>query len=137
MKGEQVMKKKTIIGIFVGIMILCTSFFILTSDAVGKYFVEQWFISMGPDTSDWVLENDKYTVIPVLTEETVTFYVEDKDGNTLFTCEEIWRDWDFKRIDIDENNVITADSSDVGTYIYKEDGEGSFYLAEPIFDDEF
>ena len=125
-------KKKIIIAVSAVVILIISSFAIFFSDPLLNYMFDRFVITMGPDTSDWALENDEYTVIPVLTEETVTFYVENKTGNTVFTCEEIWRDWDFKRIDIDENNIITADSSDLGIFIYKEDENGSFYLVDPI-----
>ena len=99
----------------------------------GMFFTHFMIINSTPDTSNWILTNDDYTICPVIDDESVTFNVEDKDGNVVFTCEESWRDWDFKRIDIDQNNVITADSSDVGTYIYKEDDNGSFYLYSPVY----
>ncbi len=125
-------KKKIIIAVSVVVTLIISSFVILFSDPVLNFMFDRFVIDMGPDTSDWVLKNDKYTVIPVLTEYTVTFYVEDMTGNTVFTCEEIWRDWDFKRIDIDENNIITANSSDLGIFTYEEDENGSFYLVDPI-----
>ncbi len=103
----------------------------LLSSLVTQYF----FVDATPDVSEWTLSNEKYTVCPVLTDETITFYVENKNGNIIFAADEIWRDWDFKSLSIDENSVIVADSSDVGTYIYKENGNGSFYLVEPIFDE--
>lgn len=88
-----------------------------------------------PYTADWILENGMYKVVPVITEYDVTFYVEDYNGNLIYEPNQHWRDWDFKSLNIDENNVITAHSADMGIYVYKEDGNGFFYLAEPIFDE--
>ena len=127
-------KKKIIFSLIIAavviILIPCAIYLVDMSVA---YMTHRAIISSTPDTTDWALENDYYTVVPVIDEDSVTFYVEDKDGNIVFTCEESWRDWDFKGINIDENNVITADSSDVGAYIYKEDGNGSFYLYSPVY----
>ena len=132
------MKNKKITKIIIMSLVSCiiagVSALIYFADDIGNYFVHRAFISLTPDTSEWVLETDTYTVVPVITDETVTFYVEDKSGEVVFTCEELWRDWDFKSINIDADSVITAYSADVGEYIYKPDEIGSFYLAEPVCD---
>ena len=127
-------KTKIIIISLVACILAGVAAFACFADDIGIYLVHRAFISSTPDTSEWVLENDTYTVVPVITDETVTFYVENKAGKVVFTCEELWRDWDFKSINIDADNVITAYSADVGEYIYKPDEIGSFYLAEPVCD---
>ncbi len=99
----------------------------------GMFFTHFMIVNSTPDTSDWILVNDDYTVCPVINNEDVTFYVEDKNGNTVFEADQGWRDWDFKYINIDENNVITVLSGDIGEYIYKTDDKGSFYLSSPIY----
>lgn len=99
----------------------------------GMFFTHFMIVNSTPDTSDWVLVNDDYIVCPVISDDNVTFYVTDKNGNTIFNAEQGWRDWDFKYINIDENNVITALSGDTGEYIYKFDGNGSFYLYSPNY----
>lgn len=128
-------KAKVIIFSFVVCILMSLFVFVCASDNIMAYLVHQAFVSAGPDTSNWVLENDDYTVIPITTDKTVTFYVQNKAGDVVFTCDKVWRDWDFKSINIDKNNVITADSADVGIYTYMSDDTGTFYLADPIFDD--
>ncbi len=95
------------------------------------FFTHEQIVSSTPDTSAWKLENDEFKIVPVITEDAVTFYVEDKVGNLIFEPEQSWRDWDFKYVNIDENSVITALSGDTGDYIYKLNEDGSFYLASP------
>ena len=99
----------------------------------GIFFTHFMIVNSTPDTSDWILVNDDYTVCPVINNEDVTFYVEDKNGNTVFEADQGWRDWDFKYINIDKNNVITVLSGDTGEYIYKTNDKGSFYLSSPIY----
>lgn len=132
MKNKKMSKtKKIIISVAVilvlALMIPCV---IYAADYAVVFFTHRAIVSSTPDTSDWKLSNDTYTVCPVITEDNVTFYVENKDGEVVFDPHKGWRDWDFKSINIDENNVITAISGDTGEFTYKEDGKGSFIRVE-------
>lgn len=126
--------KKIIISVatvlIVALMIPCVVF---AADYAVMFFTHSAIISSTPDTSEWILENDAYTVVPVIDEDSVTFYVEDKNGDLVFDPKQGWRDWDFKYINLDENSVITALSGDTGEYIYKLDEDGSFYLDSPVY----
>ena len=121
-------KRMFIVGLIVAIIISIPCF------VYGGVFVCHFMIiNSTPDTSEWILSNDNYTVCPIIDDESVTFCVENKDGDIIFDPEQGWRDWDFKYINIDENNIITAMSGDTGEYIYKPDGNGSFYLSSPVY----
>lgn len=90
--------------------------------------VTVWFFYTGiaiqhttPDTSNWNLKNTEFIVIPIIN-DSVTFKVENRKGNVVFVCDEQWRAWDFKSLNIDDNNTITVESSDIGTERYVYDG---------------
>lgn len=54
----------------------------------------------------------------------ITFYIEDNNGNVVFVSDESWRTWDFKDIYfISDTNNICVFSADIGTTIYKFNGE--------------
>ena len=126
--------KKIIISlIVVAAVIILIPFAIYVADMSLVYMTHIANVTSKPDTSEWVLENDKYKVVPVIDEESITFYVEDKSGKLVFEPGQGWRDWDFKYINIDENSVITALSGDTGEYIYKLNKEGLFYLDSPVY----
>lgn len=75
-----------------------------------------------PDTADWVLENDEFTVFPVI-DDAVTFYVENKQDEIVYKCSTEWRAWDFKTLNIDDNNTITVVTGDMGTQEFLYNGE--------------
>lgn len=83
-------------------------------------------VSATPDSSDWILTNGDYTVCPVIDDDSVTFYVKNKEGKVVFEPEEGWRDWDFKSINIDEENNIVAISGDTGASVYVQDEKDCF-----------
>ncbi len=80
------------------------------------------------DTASWTLTNDSYTVVPLI-EDTVSFYVNDMDGRTVFHWGEEggWRKWDFKSITLCEDNTILITTGDMGEQRLLFDGE-SWYL---------
>lgn len=126
--------KKIIISfIIVVAVIVLIPIAIYVTDMSLIYMTHRANVSSTPDSTEWVLENNEYKVVPVIDEVSVTFYVEDKNGKLVFEPEQGWRDWDFKYINIDENSVITALSGDTGEYIYKLNEYGSFYLASPVY----
>ena len=57
------------------------------------YCAHYEIISSKPDTSDWMLENDKFTVVPTIDDDVdgVTFHIEDKEGNIKYVCDREWR----------------------------------------------
>ncbi len=126
--------KKIIISLIVvaGIIILIPCAIYLVDMSL-IFMTHKANVTSTPDSSEWVLENDEHKVVPVIDEDSVTFYVEDKNGKLVFEPGQGWRDWDFKYIIIDENSVITASSGDTGEYIYKLNEDGSFYLASPVY----
>ncbi len=126
-------KKIVISVIVVAVIIVLIPCAVYLVDVSMIFMTHKNNISSTPDTSDWILENEEYKVVPVTEEDSVTFYVEDKNGKVVFEPEQGWRDWDFKYIHIDENSVITALSGDTGEYIYKLNDDGSFYLASPVY----
>lgn len=81
------------------------------------YVYHDLIISSSPIMEGWVLETDKYTVVPVI-DENVSFYVCNKVGETVWSCDRTWRKWDFKSINIDKLYTITVDSADMGEEIY-------------------
>ncbi len=76
------------------------------------------------DTTSWTLTNDTYMVVPVI-EDTVSFYVNDMDGRTVFHWGEEggWRKWDFKSITLCEDNTILITTGDMGEQRLLFDGE--------------
>lgn len=126
-------KKIVISVIVVAVIIVLIPCAVYLVDMSMIYMTHIVSITSTPDSSEWILENKDYTVVPVIDDESVTFYVEDKNGKFIFDSQQSWRDWDFKYINIDENNVITVFSGDTGEYIYKLNDDGSFYLASPVY----
>lgn len=86
------------------------------------YAIHNAFINSKPDTTDWVLENDEFTVVANVG-DTVTFHVENKQGAIVYSCAIEWRAWDFKSINIDDNNTITVVTGDMGTQKFQYNGE--------------
>lgn len=86
------------------------------------YVIHSSVLSSKPDTSDWVLENDEFTVV-VAIDDTVTFHVENKQGEIVYKGSGEWRSWDFKTINIDNNNTITVVTGDLGTQEFQYNGE--------------
>lgn len=86
------------------------------------YVIHSSVLSSKPDTSDWVLENDEFTVV-VAIDDTVAFHVENKQGEIVYEGSGEWRAWDFKTINIDNNNTITVVTGDLGTQEFQYNGE--------------
>lgn len=78
--------------------------------------------ALKPDTQDWVLENDEFTVVADV-DDTVSFYVENKQREIVYKCNEGWRAWDFKTLNIDDNNTISVVTGDMGTQEFLYNGE--------------
>lgn len=85
-------------------------------------------ILSAPNMSGWVLENDEFVIVPIV-DETVTFYVEDKQKRRIFNCEKKWRSWDFKYLGIDADSTITITTGDMGNEYYYYNGE-TWFLKE-------
>lgn len=119
-------KKVLIITAIILILIPCLIFAFDSSVC----FFNDLIVSAELDFSDWKLSNEKYKICPVVNDNSITFYVEDKDGNVVFEAPQSWRTWDFKSINIDDDNIIIADSGDIGSSIYAEDGNGSYIKVE-------
>ena len=70
----------------------------------------------------------------------LSFYVEDKAGNRVFSSTEEWRAWDFKGIEfVPGSNDIRVLSGDVGESLYKFNGETweyDFYAEENYYEEE-
>lgn len=74
-----------------------------------------------PDTSQWVLQNEEYEIVPEFEERQVRFHIVEKEsGKTVFSTDEGgWRAWDFKRLDIRKNNDIVIITGDMGEQILR------------------
>lgn len=112
-KGK--MMKKVLIALLVVFLLVGTS-------VLSIYVIHSSTISSKPDTSDWVLENDKFAVVTAI-DDTVSFHVENKQGEIVYKCSEEWRAWDFKTINIDNNNTITVVTGDMGEQEFRYNGE--------------
>lgn len=109
------MMKKVLIALLVVFLLVVTS-------VLSIYVIHSSTISSKPDTSDWVLENDEFTVV-VAIDDTVTFHVENKQGEIVYKGSGEWRSWDFKTINIDNNNTITVVTGDMGEQKFHYNGE--------------
>lgn len=109
-------KYYTVIAVLLIIIFLGLAIFVTATN----FFV--WFhkemISCKPNPETWTLSNDSYTVIPQI-DDSVTFEVENKNGEVVYSCKEAWRSRDFKSITIDENNDIKVVSGDTGEVVYE------------------
>ncbi len=90
--------------------------------ALSIYGIHSAITSSKPDTSDWVLENDEFTVV-VDIDDMVSFHVENKQGEIVYKCSREWRAWDFKTLNINNNNSITVVTGDMGTQEFYYNGE--------------
>lgn len=111
------MKKKKVLIILV---ISVISLFLIFNYVLPGLFINMLF-SGKPDTSSWVLENNEFTVVPTV-EKTVSFYIEDKQGNIVYESDE-WRSWDFKTLNIDEKNNVIVYTGDMGIQTFSYNGE--------------
>lgn len=109
------MMKKVLIALLVVFLLVGTS-------VLSIYVIHSSTISSKPDTSDWVLENDKFAVVTAI-DDTVSFHVENEQGDIVYKCSEEWRAWDFKTINIDNNNTITVVTGDMGEQEFRYNGE--------------
>ena len=110
MKRFSVKKLIALIAVLSVIAVMCFTLLLLNA--------HKNIISGRPDSSNWVLANDTYKVIPEI-DNNVTFTVVNQQGEVVFTCEESWRSRDFKSLSICDDNTIIADSSDTGKAVYK------------------
>ena len=97
-------------------------FLLVGISGLSIYVIHSSVLSSKPDTSDWVLENDKFAVVTAI-DDTVSFHVENKQGEIVYKCSEEWRAWDFKTINIDNNNTITVVTGDMGEQKFHYNGE--------------
>ena len=111
------MKKKKVLIILV---ISVISLFLIFNYVLPGLLTNMLF-SGKPDTSSWVLENNEFTVVPTV-EKTVSFYIEDKQGNIVYESDE-WRSWDFKTLNIDEENNVMVYTGDMGIQTFRYNGE--------------
>lgn len=96
------------------------------------------------ETADEIIENDEYVIKKNVYEVEgmtfLSFYVEDKAGNRVFSSTEEWRAWDFEGIEfVPGSNDIRVLSSDVGESLYKFNGETweyDFYAEENYYEEE-
>lgn len=117
---------KKYIKVFAAVLVCGAAVLIFTvvSIYLSMIAIHRDIIGYVPDSSDWVLTTDKYDVVPLISEHGVRFYVEDKDGNTVYESDSSWRTWDFKSIDIDPSTYdIKAVSADAGEDYYLYDGK--------------
>lgn len=119
------MKKIAIIFLSV-ISFICVSFAIFFS-------INRSIVSSKPDTSEWVLSNENFVVVPEES-ETISFHIEDKQKRIVFICEKEWRKWDFKFLGIDKDSNITISTADMGDEYYRYNGETWIYNSESTGD---
>lgn len=108
------MKKIAIVFTSV-ISLICVSFMFF-------YSINSNIISSKPNTSEWILSNEKFVVVPEIN-ETISFRIEDKQKRIVFICEKEWRTWDFKFLSIDADSNITISTSDMGDEYYTYNGK--------------
>lgn len=116
------MKKKLLFGAII-VLIPCVIFFVY---CFNLFYYHYLIVTAKPDPTNWNLTNDKYTVCPIIDDDSVTFSVNNKEGEVVFYPNEGWRARDFKSINIDENSIITIISGDTGASVYVENGNDSF-----------
>ena len=90
--------------------------------ALSVYSIHSAILSSKPDTSAWVLENDEFTVVSAV-DDTVSFHVENRQGEIVYKCSSEWRSWDFKALNIDDNNTVTVVTGDMGEQVFCYNGE--------------
>ena len=90
--------------------------------ALSIYLIHSFITESKPDISDWALENDEFTVVAVV-DDAVTFHVENRQGEIVYKCSREWREWDFKSLNIDNNNTITIVTGDMGMQEFHYNGE--------------
>ena len=106
--------KKTVSIISFAVIVFCIVIFAIR-------FFHNAVVASVSDTSEWILTNDVYNVIPVVDEskKEVSFQVENDKDVIVFDANVSWRLWDFKSIELCENHDIIIVSGDMGEIIYK------------------
>ncbi len=108
------MKKKVLLIILCIVFIVAGIGVVLNLDKIILFAGQVAVMNSEIDTSEWVLENQEFKVVPEITDN-VKFKVYDKSNKLVFDYEGEWRRWDFKRITLCDNNDIVIETGDMGT----------------------
>ena len=117
-----------------GLISVLTISLVIISSLVCKYVIPYHYYHGGNSSGEGlyahetVVSNDMYVLKTSIGEvegiEVITFYIENKNGDIVYSNDGYWRTWDFKKIYFVENSndVIVETGDDGGTVFYYENG---------------